>query len=294
MCLGLLAGLSVVEVHCASAGCGGPKRALTPGCDGSMYKSMKTISRLLRIIEAVSACVALCVMLAGGCYPQRTTPPPGAPSSPAAVVPDLTGVTSEEAAKMLAQRGLILGQTVNTGDSQWAGVAQPGRIVGQDRTPGARVSRRTVVNIVVYRPVVSEFSTVPDLLGFSYTEAVAKLKGSGLLVGEVSRRFIADQRLHDIVYRQSPEPGTQVARWSKINLGLYGPVEEGLVHVPKLVGLNAAEVPAVLAKVGLQQGHVTTAKAPSRSLVGTVRGQSPLIGTRVRKDTKIDIVVYVE
>ncbi|MBN1916952.1 MAG: PASTA domain-containing protein [Verrucomicrobia bacterium] len=255
---------------------------------------MNTTRRSLRITAATLACAALCAMLVGGCRPQKSGPPPGAPSNPATLVPDLTGMTPEEAATVLTKRVLVLGQTMSTAESQWAGLATPGRIVGQDRTAGARVPRRTVVNVVVYRPLGSEYATVPDLLGFSYDEAVSKLKQSGLLVGEISRRFIADQRLHDVVYRQSPEAGMRVQRWSKVSLGLYGPVEEGLVHVPKLVGLSAAEVPAVLAKAGLQQGRVATEKATSRSLVGTVRSQSPLIGSQVKKDTKVDIVVYVE
>lgn len=255
---------------------------------------MKAMHRCFRVLSAVMACLVLGALLLGGCRQHDTGRQPAGPSSPAVTVPDVRAMTPEDAAKTLAQGGLILGQTMNTAESKWADVTKPGLIVAQSATPGARVPRRTVVNVIVYRPVTSEYSEVPELHGLTYAEAAAELKKAGLLVGEVSRRFIADQRLYDVVHRQSPEPGTLVQRWSKVNLGLYGPVQEGLVHVPRLTGLNAAEVPAVLAKVGLQQGEVTTVKAPAMSLVGTVRGQSPSIGTQVKKDTKVDIVVYAE
>ena len=246
------------------------------------------------ISVAVLACLALGALLVAGCYPQRTGDEPPRPSSPGATVPDLTGLVPEVAVKVLTERGLVLGQTVSSADSQWAAVSKPGLIVDQSLTPGARMPRRTVVNVVVYRPVASEYSRVPEVLGLRYDEAAAALKKAGLLVGDVSRRHIGDRRLYDVVYRQSPEPGMPVQRWSKVNLGLYGPVDEGLVRVPKLTGLNAAEVPAVLTKVGLQQGTVSTVKAPSKSLVGTVRGQTPAIGAEVKKDTKVNIVVYAE
>ena len=94
------------------------------------------------------------------------------------------------------------------------------------------------------------------------------------------------------MYRQSPEPGEPAKRWSKVNLGLYGPAEEGFVHVPRLTGLEAADVPAVLIRLGLQQGTVTYEPAPTASLVGTVRAQSPPIGTKAKSGTKVDITVY--
>jgi beta-lactam-binding protein with PASTA domain len=120
------------------------------------------------------------------------------------------------------------------------------------------------------------------------------LKDAGFVPGEISKRHIIDTRRYDEVYRQSPEAGSVARRWTKINLGLYGPAQEGFVRVPRLTGLKAAEVPAVLEKLGLQQGTITFEQAPSMSFVGTVQGQSPAIGTTVKPGTKVDIVVYSE
>jgi beta-lactam-binding protein with PASTA domain len=258
--------------------------------DGTM---MKTYTGSF-VAAALLACLALGATLVVGCYPQEMGKEPPRPTSPAAVVPDLTGMMPEEAAKVLTERGLVFGQITTSADSTWAAVSKPGLIVRQSETPGARVPRRTVVNTIVYRPLASEYSIVPELLALKYDEAAAALKRAGLLVGEVSRRYVGDPRLYDVVYRQSPEPDTLVQRWSKVNLGLYGPVGDPVVRVPKLTGLSAAEVPAVLVKAGLQQGTVTTVKAPSKSLVGIVRGQTPAIGTEVKKDTKVSIVVYAD
>jgi beta-lactam-binding protein with PASTA domain len=242
-------------------------------------------------IALVSA--ALAAVLLVGCGPRKPGKSPPLPSV-AVTVPDLGGKTPEEAAVALKRADLVLGKTLYTADSRWADVAKPGRVVEQSETAGARLPRKTVVNTVVYLPTTREHGEVPDVQGMKYDEAVAALKKAGFLTGEVSRRFVRDQRLHDVVYRQWPEPGTVARRWSKVNLGLYGPVEEGVIRVPRLTGLKAAEVPVVLAKHGLELGEVTYEKAPAASLVGTVRAQSPGIGVKVGPGTKVDIVVYAQ
>ncbi len=240
----------------------------------------------------VRAFVALGVILHAGCAPSRKGQDVPRLSSPAVTVPDLKGMTPEAAAATLAEGSLVLGKTFYTADSRWADISKPGLVVGQSETPRARVPRKTVVNIVVYLPTPREYGEVPDVQGMKYDEAVAALEKAGFLVGEITSRHVKDQRLYDIVYRQSPEPRTLARRWSKVNLGLYGPVEERFARVPRLTGLNAAEVPAVLAKHGLKQGTVTYEPAPSASLVGSVRAQSPGVGVKVKPGTKVDITVY--
>jgi len=201
-------------------------------------------------------------------------------------------MTSEEAAVELKANLLVLGQCFCTADSRWADVTKPGLIVGQSKTSGARLPSGTLIDVHVYSPTLREVTPVPDVLGMTYDEAVAALREAGFLPGEVTRRHVQDRRLYDVVYRQSPEPDEPAKRWSKVNLGLYGAAEEGFVHMPRLTGLHAADVPAVLIKLGLQQGTVTYEPAPSASLVGTVRAQSPPIGTKVKPGTKVDITVY--
>ena len=236
--------------------------------------------------------IALVVVLVSGCEPSRKREKPRALPSAATTVPDLKGKTPEQAAVALRQAQLVLGKTLYTADARWADVSEPGLVVAQSETPGAQLPRKTAVNVVVYKPTSREYGKVPDVQGMRYDEAVAALKEVGFLVGEVSWRYIVDQRLHNIVYRQSPEPGKVAKRWSKVNLGLYGPVEEGIVRVPRLTGLNASEVPAVLAEHGLKLGEVTYEQAPTASLVGTVRAQSPGTGVKVKPDATVNLVVY--
>jgi beta-lactam-binding protein with PASTA domain len=238
---------------------------------------------------------AVVLALAAGCFmdAKSQTKPAGFPNV-AATVPDLEGMTPEEAAAELNTNLLVLGRTIYTANSKWAGQAEPGLVVDQSKTAGARLPSGTAIDIYVYSLIPSEVTLVPDVLGMPYGEAVAALKEAGFLPGEVSRRYIQDRRLYDVVYRQSPEPGESAERWSKVNLGLYGPAEEGFVHVPRLTGRHAADVPAILITLGLEQGTVTKEPAPSASLIGTVRAQSPPIGTKVKTGTKVDITVYVK
>ena len=238
------------------------------------------------------ALAVLTMTLAAGCFQSRGLTKPDTLPNVVTTVPDLEGMTPEEAATALKINFLVLGRCLYTADSRWADLTKPGLIVAQSKTPGARLTSGTMIDVHVYSPTPREVTSVPDVLGMTYGEAVAALREAGFLPGEVTRRHVQDQRLYDVVYRQSPKPDEPAKRWSKVNLGLYGPAEEGLVHVPRLTGLHAADVPAVLMKLGLQQGTVTYERAPSASLVGTVRAQSPPIGTQVKTGTKVDITVY--
>lgn len=252
---------------------------------------MRRAKRAFNITVALIG-AALVVVVVSGCGPSRKREKLPPLPDVAVSVPDLRGKTPKEAVNILMRANLVLGKTVLTAESRWSEVSKPGLIVAQSETPGARLPRKTMINIVVYLPTAREYGEVPDVQGMKYAEAVAALRKAGFLEGEVTRRYIVDQRLHDVVYRQSPEPGKTAKRWSKVNLGLYGPVEEGFVWVPRLTGLKAAEVPVVLAKHGLDLGEVTYERAPAASLVGTVRAQSPGIGVRVRPGTKVNVVVY--
>jgi len=252
---------------------------------------MKTPKNLLTRLAALVS-VALVVLLFAGCErerQQRRVPPL---PDPAAVVPDLRGMTPDEAAVLLARHMLRLGKTTTTEDARWADVGRPGLIVAQSETPGARVPRRSAVEVTVYGPATLEHADIPDVQGMTYAEAAAALEAAGFLLGEVTWRHVTQQQLYGIVYTQTPKPATRAKRWSKVDLGLYGPAVEGLVHVPRLTGLAASEVPVILAKHGLAQGKVTYKSAPCASLVGTVSAQSPAIGVKVKPGTKVHITVY--
>lgn len=252
-----------------------------------MKRTMRIPARVLVLVGAALAVVA-------GCNLQGKGGSPGLLPDPYVTVPELRGRTADAAALALATNSLILGRTTYTDDASWADLTKPGLVVAQSETPGARLPRNTMINVTVYRPALREYGEVPDVQGMKYGEAVAALEKAGYAVGEITRRKVEDERLYDIVYTQSPVPGTSAKRRSKVDLGLYGPTEESFVRVPRLTGLKASEVAAVLTGHGLEQGEVTYEPAPGASFVGTVRGQSLAIGTKVKPGTKVDLIVYAE
>ena len=252
---------------------------------------MKMRNNLVAILTALLSVVMVLSLFSGCARKRRQRRPPPLPH-PAAVVPELQGMTPEEAAVALARHMLRLGRTVTTDEARWADRVRPGVIVAQSETPGARLPRRSAVEITVYRPAGREYGDVPDVQGMTYAEAVAALDTAGFLVGDVTWRHIDQQQLHGLVYVQTPGPGVRAKRWSKVDLGVYGPAAEGFVRVPSLTGLAADDVPLVLAKHGLAQGEVTYEPAPCASLVGTVRAQSPGVGVKVKPGATVDITVY--
>ncbi len=95
------------------------------------------------------------------------------------------------------------------------------------------------------------------------------------------------------VIDQVPDPGTQLAPDCPVNLTVAKPIP--LVEVPDFVGSTLAEVEKTasriaLAVLGIQVGrvsHVVSAQHPE----GTILGQQPKAGSRVRKGTSVDLVV---
>jgi len=186
-------------------------------------------------------------------------------TQPPKIVPDLLGATPDEAAARLKQAGLVLGQTLGSGDE----------VVSQKPPAGTEVAAESPVDITlgVTQP---EFVDVPDVTGLTVADAREALADARLEVGAVSGTG-------DHVGDQSPAPGSKALPGAVVDLTMRPEVPPTVV-VPDLVGRTVTDVPTILAGAGLELGTVTGAGT-------TVRRQTPAPGDRVPRGSVVNVSV---
>ena len=212
-------------------------------------------------------------------------------------VPDLIGISLDEAVARLGQEHLKPG-TVGPMPSD----RPPGSVVEQDPAPGTRLPSESAVKLVLAEKKLDKLE-VPDLIGISLDEAVARLEREHLRPGTV--RTIPADRPAGSVVEQDPAAGSQllpgVAGESGAGREEAGSESEPtasheakpevvMATVPKLVGQPLEKAHLLLEKAGLKPAKAVrkeTREAPE----GTVIVQAPRAGTKLARGKMVELVV---
>jgi serine/threonine-protein kinase len=134
---------------------------------------------------------------------------------PPVQVPNLRGMTFQEAQRRLAAAGLSVG---SVGEVQFRD-AKEGTVVQQGLEPGAMVPRGTRVNLAVARRADTR-KPVPNVVGMELRQAQATILQYGFKVGNVT--IAEDGRASGRVIRQSPSGGTPAQPGTAVNLVVSG------------------------------------------------------------------------
>lgn len=202
-------------------------------------------------------------------------------------VPDVVGMTTEQAADTLGGAGFLL----EIGDAKMGGRVPPGTILEQKPIAGSLAKPGRTVHVVPALAIAGDFA--PDLLGLEVRDAQIRCRNAGLVCGptEVSFEF-SDLIPKNYVIQQEPLPGTEVEAGSPIRLVVSLGVEPEAYIVPQLVDKNLHEARQLLTESGLALGRLHRKETLAYS-AGTVIFQSVRSGTEVDRGTKVDLVVAV-
>ena len=132
----------------------------------------------------------------------------------------------------------------------------------------------------------SDTKAAPDLLDMTLEEATAKAAEDGFKVKEGKAVYSSDYAEGRICL-QDPEPGVETPKEGTITVHLSKGSKEGLV--PNVVGMKEEDVAAFLESHGYVLGNVKTETSPEDK--GTVLEQTPVAGSTLDKESKVDIVV---
>lgn len=197
-------------------------------------------------------------------------------------VPDVTGITVEDATAKLNEVGLNLEVDKEVVSDEF----EEGLIVSQDPLADMVVKTGKTVKVNVSKGIKE--GTVPNVIGKTLGDAVFLLESHGYEKGGVSEEY--NQMPKGVVIRQSPQAGTAADAGSGVNMVISLGEEIKKTTVPSLLGLDLDAAKDVLARENLALGEVN--HGPSNTYdIDLICGQSIQPETTVDSGTPIDLTI---
>jgi beta-lactam-binding protein with PASTA domain/predicted Ser/Thr protein kinase len=191
-------------------------------------------------------------------------------------VPDVVGQDVATARSEMERLGFVVEVQTRTSDEP------EGRVIEQDPAPGQRLAKGgTVVLVVSAGP---ERTIVPDVIGFSQSEAETKLRDAGFDVTTVQAE---SEQAPGTVISSVPVAGARAAKGSTVTIRVSAGVK---VEVPSVVGDLRPEAAAALEGAGFK---VRVQEAPTDNLdeAQRVLSQDPAAGTSAQRGSTVTITV---
>lgn len=162
--------------------------------------------------------------------------------APKVEVPDVLEKSEDSARKKLEDAGFTVSVTAVESD------APPGTVTKQDPEGGSKVEKDTEVTITVAKEATQ---VVPGVVGRSYADAEAQLKGVGF--ANVSRTDVDSEQPAGTVVEQTPAPNSKQAKDTQIVLKVSkGPAQPEQVTIPgDITGKPYKDAKAALEGLGL-------------------------------------------
>ena len=201
----------------------------------------------------------------------------GGTSASLVTVPNLDGLTLEEATESLAEFELRLGaQTPEISDRE------PGTVIAQQPAPGESIEQGQAVNVTI--STGREQATVPQLIGLTSLDAVRTALGdANLQLGDITEED--SNQPAGYVLAQDPAEGAQLAAGSAVGVV----VSSGLIEVPDVTELNVAQALSDLAQAGFEVQQVE--QESTLEPAGIVLAQSPQPGTSLERGSVVTITI---
>ena len=197
-------------------------------------------------------------------------------------VPDLTGLTPQEAATKLEKAGLKLNDDLQRGTSD---TVEDGKIMSQNPAGGTQISKGSKVSVTV--STGHEKVKVPAMRGMNIDQVESTFESLGL---KTTRVDVDSSRPEGEVLAIAGE-GTEVQRETTIELR----VSNGqMIRVPDLTGQSREEAVTRLGEMGwtgrLITGDLVDTASPSQH--GIIAGHRPGPNEEVRKNGDITVDLW--
>ncbi len=202
-------------------------------------------------------------------------------------IPNLLGMTVEEAEKKANEVGLKIDMVNITYENDTTGEYEKGMIMRQDPDINRKIEVNTEIKITVSKGIVKEGEfLVPSVVDETYDDAKKQLEELGLIVSKEEEA--SDTVEEGIVLRQTPEEGEIVKKNSKITLVVSSGAKDA-VKVPDCVGDSYEDAREELIDLGLK---VLKEEEESETVEeGKVISQTPEGGEKLMKDENVILVV---
>ncbi|WP_280397303.1 Stk1 family PASTA domain-containing Ser/Thr kinase [Nocardia carnea] len=197
-------------------------------------------------------------------------------------VPQLTGLSQQEAAQELNRVGLQVHPEAKRGPSK---PEEKDKVIAQEPSPGIEIDAGSQVTLTVGSGPEQVF--VPDVVGQLIDRAQPNLEGAGF---KIEIREVQSARPRGEVLSTSPAGGSNADKGSTITVQV---AQSDRISMPNLVGLSAAEVVDTLRESGWQgsvnQVRQITQITLNSDQAGKVLSQQPSAGTTVPSSTTVTV-----
>lgn len=197
-------------------------------------------------------------------------------------VPDVRGMTYEEAEEALEEKGL----KIEKGNEVFSDEYEEGEIVSQSPKPDSDVKKGKTVRVNISKGSGTE--EVPNLIGLTENEARERLEALGFQLGRVTEE--ESSQVPGTVIRQSPVSGTELDSGSSVDIVIAKEAKNEQVAMPGLLGKTLAAAQNEIANAGLSVGNVTYEYSNDYP-AGQVMQQQYGSGTSLDRGTSVSIVI---
>lgn len=195
-------------------------------------------------------------------------------------VPSVVGEDYEVAEQTLKELGLDMEITEQVYDSDY----EVGQITSQSPNSGDRVKKGFTIKVSVCKGAGQ--TNIPNVVGMSYENAILAIEEAGYGLGDVT--YKDDSSAKDTVLSQSPDSESEGGPDTKIDLVLSSGEEPATM--PNVIGKNKDTAKSQLMSLGVAE--VTFKYEYSNETEeGIVMEQSVFEGTKIDKNTKVQLVV---
>jgi serine/threonine-protein kinase len=198
-----------------------------------------------------------------------------------ATVPDVLGMTRDEAERTLKTQGFAAGDARYVADTQYAA----GKVVDTRPRVGTRVKVGRVVGLDI--SAGREMTQVPAVARLPVRRAQAAIENAGLRVGEIE--MVVSLRVPEgEVIATSPTANERLNKGTAVNLTVSMGAQ-GMVEMPRLKGLTLSRARDIIINNGLTLAE--TVSTVSAEPTGTVIGQSPGEGNEVQSGAAVKLTI---
>ena len=202
-------------------------------------------------------------------------------------MPAVEGKTQEEAKSELVAKGIKEKNIQITLRAH--PTVQTDRVISQD--PPAQTSIKVTRTVTLTVSQGPEQRDVPDVVGYSLSDARIKISQSELNVVEPQQEIYSDEYPQGVVADQDPEPNTKLSRGSGVTLYVSKGPQPVDVQVPDLAGKTVEQARSELDKVKLKLDDNFTKASSAAYLEGQIISQSPDKGTAVVEGSTVKVTV---
>jgi len=200
-------------------------------------------------------------------------------------MPNVEGSTLEEARAILQRQGFKNIQE----NWHYHPTIPPENVISQDPPPDTMVKVTRNVTLTISRG--PEYRTVPNVIGYTLSDARVKISQHELIVYEPYQERYSNDYPAGVVMDQDPKPETSLTKGSGVTLYVSKGPQPVLRKIPNLIGMTEEQARWELEKVKLKMADNVIRAASAEYMQGQIISQNPGSGSEVEEGSEVQVTV---